>query len=614
MFQKCCEPCSDCCQPGEQPRVQVVPQQVVVTPRGTPGATMRIVSEVTSSRLQVPGSASVTTRQLHATQESVRSVTLEERADRSRTEVVAEQTDRQWVAITAYQPIDTVTKTVEVPVVRTVETYVPKVVVEEKIIEVPKYVPEYVEKVVEVPEVQYMDKIIEVPEYQYEYKYVPKIETKENIIQRPKYETKYIEKVVEVSQVKEVVRYQDVQEVEEIIRYVPKDAGPIPEDWKRLQEEQEKREAEEKEREEKEEKELKDMLEEERKLYQERLEQQRRIQEQIVQQQMAARVEEQRILEERRQAEMMDFPAGEGAPPLPHIPKVEQVFKPKVVKQVEIQKHVPVSVDVPVPYMVPKPVVVSVQVPVLKFRDHFVPVPVRRRAIPRIRWTNEVYEVECIKEKPFLQVQDIIKPVPCDVEIRVHEFVEKAAPINPAELSQADIHAMWMRVNADLAEKRKQELGDKYPYIKHPQGTVFGEPGCSQEGEEGRDPEAAATQGAEPLALHPGHPLNMTYLQNEWIKKETIATHEMYTPEFFEAHQKALHNLTMQHPTQVQLSAEQAAQLQKQEPQFGDAPWMEEGRVGVVIKSTETEADKARCCPVCSSACGGGDGACRCQC
>lgn len=51
------------------------------------------------------------------------------------------------VAITAYQPIDTVTKTVEVPVVRTVETYVPKVVVEEKIIEVPKYVPEYVEKV-----------------------------------------------------------------------------------------------------------------------------------------------------------------------------------------------------------------------------------------------------------------------------------------------------------------------------------------------------------------------------------------------------------------------------------------------------------------------------------
>ena len=51
------------------------------------------------------------------------------------------------VAITAYQPVDTVVKTVEVPVVRTIETYVPKVVVEEKIVEVPKFVPEYVEKV-----------------------------------------------------------------------------------------------------------------------------------------------------------------------------------------------------------------------------------------------------------------------------------------------------------------------------------------------------------------------------------------------------------------------------------------------------------------------------------
>lgn len=30
---------------------------------------------------------------------------------------------------------------------KTVETYVPKVVVEEKIVEVPKFVPEYVEKV-----------------------------------------------------------------------------------------------------------------------------------------------------------------------------------------------------------------------------------------------------------------------------------------------------------------------------------------------------------------------------------------------------------------------------------------------------------------------------------
>lgn len=292
-------------------------------------------------------------------------------------------------------------------------------------------------------------------------------------------------------------------------------------------------------------------------------------------------------------------------------PRLEQVFKPKVVKTVEIQKHVPVSVDVPVPYMVPKPIVVPVQVPVLKFRDHFVPVPVRRRVVPRIRWTNEVYEVECIKEKPYLQVQDIIKPVPCDVEIKVHEFVEKAQPINPAELSQADVHAMWMRVNADLAEKRKEELGDKYPYVQHPEGTVFGEPGIkrTEENAELSDPEAR--EGVEPLALHPGHPLNMTYLQNEWIKKETTATHEMYTPEWFEAHQKAMHNLTMQYPTQVQLSAEQAARMQQETQTFGEAPWVEVDEHGLPKASRAQQGEQsAACCKVCSATCGGSSSSC----
>ncbi|KEP63748.1 UNVERIFIED_CONTAM: alveolin domain containing intermediate filament IMC1 [Hammondia hammondi] len=609
MFKECTDPCSDCCQPAEQQRGQATLPSHVVLPQTSDSPAIHVTAEA-SQRLTSPRAL----QQIHGTQESVRSVTLEERADRSRTVPIGEQTERQWVAITAYQPIDTVTKTVEVPVVRTVETYVPKVVVEEKIVEVPKYIPEYVEKVVEVPEVQFVDKIVEVPEYQYEYKYVPKIETKENIIQRPKYETKYIEKVVEVAQVKEVVRYQDVEEVEEIIRYVPKDSV-VPEEWKRIQEEQDKREAELKEKEAKEEEELKGLLEEERKLHEERIREQIKVQQQIIQQQLSARAEQERLLKEKRDAEMVHYPAVEGAPPLPMIPKVEQVFKPKVIKQVEIQKHVPISVDVPVPYMVPKPVVVSVQVPVLKFRDHFVPVPVRRRVVPRIRWTNEVYEVECIKEKPFLQVQDVIKPVPCDVEIRVHEFVERAAPINPAELSQADIHAMWMRVNADLAEKRKQELGDKYPYVKHPAGTVFGEPGCSEQEGEGENAQAEGggqPAGAEPLALHPGHPLNMTYLQNEWIKKSTVTTHEMYTPEWFEAHQKALFNMTMQQPTQVQLSAEQAAKLQQQEAQFGDAPWIEEARAGAPMKPAAPEPEAAQCCVMCAVC--GGDGVCRCQC
>lgn len=51
------------------------------------------------------------------------------------------------VAVTAYQPVDVVTRTVEVPVTRTVDVYVPKPVMREKIVEVPKLIPKYIEKV-----------------------------------------------------------------------------------------------------------------------------------------------------------------------------------------------------------------------------------------------------------------------------------------------------------------------------------------------------------------------------------------------------------------------------------------------------------------------------------
>ncbi|KAL8272990.1 hypothetical protein Esti_003043 [Eimeria stiedai] len=567
--------CSDCCAPGGEESQNLQQQQQLLQQQQQTGQL-----HVTQTQLNVPANA-----HLHATSESVRSVTLEERTERERAVAISEQTERQWVAITAYQPVDTVVKTVEVPVVRTIETYVPKVVVEEKIVEVPKFVPEYVEKIVEVPEVKVVDKVVEVPRYEYQYKYVQKIETQENVIQRPKYETKYVEKIVEVPQVKEVVRYQDVEEVEEVIRYVPK--GQVAaEEWEKLKEKHE---------------------------------QEVKVEKEAREAQFKAEQEYQQLIAEEQaayEARHMGKAATTAAAVMPPAPRLEQVFKPKVVKTVEIQKHVPVSVDVPVPYMVPKPIVVPVQVPVLKFRDHFVPVPVRRRVVPRIRWTNEVYEVECIKEKPFLQVQDIIKPVPCDVEIKVHEFVEKAQPINPAELSQADVHAMWMRVNADLAEKRKEELGDKYPYVQHAKGTVFGEPGTKRadesEGGEVSDPEAR--EGVEPLVLHPGHPLNMTYLQNEWIKKETTATHEMYTPEWFEAHQKAMHNLAMQYPTQVQLSAEQAARLQQDTQTFGEAPWVEMDEHGMPKMKAQQREPLASCCPVCSASCGGSSSGSCCTC
>ncbi|KEP67393.1 UNVERIFIED_CONTAM: alveolin domain containing intermediate filament IMC5 [Hammondia hammondi] len=138
--------------------------------------------------------------------------------------------DRQWVAVTAYRPVDVVTKTVEVPVTRTVDVLVPRPVIQEKIVEVPKFVPHYVEKILEVPEIEWVDRVIEVPEYFYSTKYVPKVEIRENIIERPLYQDKWVEKIVEVPRVEEIVRYRDIVEAEEVIKYIPK--GHSEEEWR----------------------------------------------------------------------------------------------------------------------------------------------------------------------------------------------------------------------------------------------------------------------------------------------------------------------------------------------------------------------------------------------
>lgn len=138
--------------------------------------------------------------------------------------------DRQWVAVTAYRPVDVVTKTVEVPITRTVDVLVPRPVIQEKIVEVPKFVPHYVEKILEVPEIEWVDRVIEVPEYFYKTKYVPKVEIRENIIERPLYQDKWVEKIVEVPRVEEIVRYRDIVEAEEVIKYIPK--GHSEEEWR----------------------------------------------------------------------------------------------------------------------------------------------------------------------------------------------------------------------------------------------------------------------------------------------------------------------------------------------------------------------------------------------
>ncbi|SBT33874.1 hypothetical protein POVWA2_019640 [Plasmodium ovale wallikeri] len=137
--------------------------------------------------------------------------------------------DRKWVALTAYQPVDVVTKTVEVPVIKTVEKFVPKTIIQEKIIHVPKNVTHIVEKIVEVPEVKYIEKIVEVPHIHYKNKYVPKVEVVEKVVERQKIIEKWHDKIVEVPQIKEVVRFKEIEDAEEIIKYVPRNSKNI--DW-----------------------------------------------------------------------------------------------------------------------------------------------------------------------------------------------------------------------------------------------------------------------------------------------------------------------------------------------------------------------------------------------
>ncbi|KAL8272918.1 hypothetical protein Esti_003149 [Eimeria stiedai] len=137
---------------------------------------------------------------------------------------------REWLEVTAYQPVDVVTRTVEVPVTRTVDVYVPKPVVREKIVEVPKIVPRYIEKIVEVPRVEWVERVVEVPEVVYNTKIVPKVEIRENIVEKPVFHQKWVEKIVEVSVVEEVIRYRTIHEPEEIIKYIPR--GHLEEEWR----------------------------------------------------------------------------------------------------------------------------------------------------------------------------------------------------------------------------------------------------------------------------------------------------------------------------------------------------------------------------------------------
>lgn len=110
-------------------------------------------------------------------------------------------------------------------------------------------------------------------------------------------------------------------------------------------------------------------------------------------------------------------------------PKFETVFVPKLTKNIEIVNCLKENVNVDYTYLVPKPVVIPVEVPMLKFRDNFKIVPIRKKIIPVIRYTDEVIYVDCYVEKPYIVYENIIAPVPCDVPIEERKYIDHAPPV-----------------------------------------------------------------------------------------------------------------------------------------------------------------------------------------
>ncbi|GAW81181.1 inner membrane complex protein 1b [Plasmodium gonderi] len=408
-------------------------------------------------------------------------------------------------------------------------------------------------KVIEVPELKFIDKIECDTFVIQKLKYVPKEVTKYNIIEKPVIKKIVTEKKVDVLHVQEKISFKDQEIVEEVYHYIDKDnnrfvidQGSIshkeifPREWKTQSE------------------------------------------------------YDPTALYTYKSSESYDNmnnhtdckSSGKSGrddmlhPPLlePFGPQVnitenkifENVFIPKVEKVVEIKKKIDIPINLPVPYIVPKPKIVDVDIPIFKFNDKYVPVPVRQRIIPKVRWTSKVYKVDCVIEKPYLVYHDIIKIVPTDTKIAVREYPKGITKINPQDLYEVDNLALWMRVNADLKEEkdalkkthdnssdRTCECSDCDSYEK-----------CStSELNSSQDMTTTIKSSKESildtLPIHPGHPLEMVHLQNKWIKQDTTKMEELYKDNFFDSHRNAMFNLSTKIPREAEIEVRQISHLQK---------------------------------------------------
>lgn len=457
---------------------------------------------------------------------------------------------RKWVAITKHQPIDTITKYVDVPVKETRIIKEPKIEIVEKIKEVPTYTTQYESKVIEVPEVHFVDKVICEPVITEKLRYVPKEIIQYNTIRKPVIKNVIVEKKVNKLEVQKRIRYQSQEIIEEVYnhydpmqdKYMNADGDTICND-----------------------KDMENNIDSLDRTY---------------------NFDHPRYqyIDDNNSLPPLLTPFGPQVK-LPPNPVLEKVFIPKVDKVVELQKRIDIPVDFPVPYIVPKPKIIDVKVPVFKFNDKYVPVPIKSKIIPKITWTNQIYQVDCVIEKPYLVFHDIIKLVPTDAKITVNEYPKGISKINPEELSEVDNLALWMRVNADLKkekdeqEKETQENNDKgkkeMSYscicsetdITDRTSTLDEDPNASREtlSSSNMNYTNRNTENVlDTLPLHPGHPLNMVHLQNKWIKQETTQTQNMYQNKFLDAHKNALFNLSTNYPREAEVEAKQIWALQEQ--------------------------------------------------
>jgi len=485
---------------------------------------------------------------------------------------VTRETEGEKVATNHFNEISNVTlpRRVEITqdiikknLVKDVETFQPKIQVQEIVRTVPIKKIEYEEEIEYVEHQHIVDRYEEVPVPNGKVieKKVPQIEVINRKIEAEKPIIKWNEKIVEIPEVHEVVRYvEEGTEVEQVIKYVP--SGPLP-TWYYKREE-------------------------------EKFDYTTREQYEAMHKRKAASTtspSEELLLDKKGEDvdDLNDKRATTSDDDSEHSSEFTQFVKvePDIVETGDEQAEV----SIPVPYLVPKVNKVEVEVPVIKFVDHFVPVPVRRHVIPQITFSEDIYQVEVIHEKPVLVVQDFNQPVAVDAKIKIIEKDLEIIPMNPIELSQGDMLAMWMRCNADLLDLYQLKHEGKLPYGYCPENTtdninrmapnqyetdLLKEEELRVRNSSARDPDHLNDHPApqnDCLPLHPGHPAMMPVLQNQWLNLPSTHSQQIQGDDYHKAYTAALNQMTDPKPHLLALSEEQIKRIKPIPQEIMPQPW-----------------------------------------